>query len=53
MVREVVVTATAKFAAAVGFNDAVAGTEHCAPFGAPLQLSDAAPPMPAPPMESA
>ena len=53
MVREVVVTVTAKFAELLGFSGSLAGTEHCEPFGAPLQVSEAVPLIPAPPMERA
>ena len=33
--------------------ETVAGTEHTAPVGAPVQVSDAVPATPAPPIESA
>ena len=49
-VREVVVTVTLKFVGAVALTVTVAGTEQLAPVGAPVQLRDATPENPAPPM---
>lgn len=52
MVRDVVVTVTVKVAGEVALNASVAGTVHFAPIGAPLQLKEAVPEAPAPPIES-
>ena len=50
--RDVVVTATLKIEAALGLTDTVPGAEQIAPMGAPPQLNEAVPPVPAPPIES-
>jgi hypothetical protein len=50
-VRDVVVTLTVKFVDDVALNVCVAGTEHFAPVGAPVQLRVADPLNPAPPIE--
>jgi hypothetical protein len=52
VVLEVVVTLTLKSAAVVALTASVAGTTQVAPVGAPVQLSEAVPLIPAPPMES-
>jgi hypothetical protein len=50
--RAVVVTLTVKLVAAVPLNAIVAGTEQLAPVGAPLQLSEAVPLNPSPPIDN-
>ena len=50
--REVVVTLTVKVAGALASTFSVAGTEQVDPFGEPVQLSDAGPLIPLPPIES-
>lgn len=49
---EVVVTLTLKSVAVVALTASVAGTMQVAPVGAPVQLSEAVPLIPPPPMES-
>lgn len=51
MVRDVVVTVTLKGVEVVELNGSLAGTEHVAPSGAPVQVSDDVPLSPAPPIE--
>lgn len=51
IVRDVVVTVTVKAVVVVELNGWLEGTEHVAPSGAPVQLSDAVPLRPAPPIE--
>ena len=51
IVRDVVVTVTVKAVVVLALNGWLAGTVHVAPSGAPVQLSDAVPPSPAPPIE--
>ena len=51
--REVVVTLALKVEAEDAFSETVAGTEHTAPVGAPVQVNEAVPLIPEPPMESA
>jgi len=53
IVRDVVVTLTFKVAALVGLTLTVAGTEQTLPVGAPVQVNDAVPANPWPPIESA
>jgi hypothetical protein len=48
--RAVVVTLALKVEAVVALNVTLAGTEHVAPVGAPVQAREAVPLMPAPPM---
>lgn len=48
----VVLTVTAKVEAVLALAVIDAGTEQLAPVGAPLQLRETVPPIPAPPMES-
>jgi hypothetical protein len=50
--RDVVVTLTVKVAGTLAFTFSVAGTEQVAPFGKPVQLNAATPPIPLPPIES-
>jgi hypothetical protein len=50
--REVVVTLTVKVAGALASTFSVAGTEQVDPFGESVQLSDAGPLIPLPPIES-
>ena len=52
MVRDVVVTLTLKVAGTVELSDWLGGTEQFAPIGAPVQLKEAVPLIPAPPRES-
>ena len=47
----VVVTLTLNVEASVALTNAVSGTEQSAPLGAPPQLNEAVPPVPAPPIE--
>ena len=49
--REVVVTLTLKVAGAVELNGSLTGTEQVAPIGAPVQLNEAVPLIPEPPIE--
>ena len=51
-VRKVVGTLTLKVAGTVALNGSLAGTEQLAPVGEPVQLSDAVPLSPAPPIDS-
>jgi hypothetical protein len=51
-VGAVVVTFNLKFEAVTALTDSVAGTEQVASAGAPVQLSEAVPLMPPPPIES-
>jgi len=51
-VLDVVVTVTLKGAGTVALKGSLTGTEQFAPFGAPVQLNDAVPLIPAPPIES-
>ena len=51
-VRDVVVTLRLKVAGTVELNGSLAGTEQFAPVGEPVQLSDAVPLSPAPPIDS-
>lgn len=51
-VRAMVVTEAVKPDGALAFTVTVAGTEQVAPAGAPVQLNDTVPDMPAPPMAS-
>jgi hypothetical protein len=53
MVRDVVVTWTLKVAGVVELTGWLAGIEQFAPLGAPAQLKEAVPLIPAPPMDSA
>jgi hypothetical protein len=46
----VVVTETLNVAALVALTDIVVGTEQVAPAGAPVQMRDAVPLMPSPPI---
>jgi hypothetical protein len=50
--RDVVVTVTVKVAGAVELNGSLAGTGQFAPVGAPPQVKEAVPLIPAPPIES-
>jgi hypothetical protein len=50
-VRDVVVTLMAKTDELVALKGWFAGTMQVAPVGAPVQVTDADPPMPAPPIE--
>jgi hypothetical protein len=50
--RDVVVTLTEKLAGVLASTFSVRGTEQVAPFGKPVQLNEATPPIPLPPMES-
>ena len=52
MVRDVVLTVTVKVTGAVPLILKVLGSVQEAPFGAPVQVSEAVPPIPPPPMES-
>jgi hypothetical protein len=52
VVLAVVVTLTLESVAVVALTASVAGTTQVAPVGAPVQLSEAIPLIPAPPMES-
>jgi hypothetical protein len=52
VVRAVVVTETVTVDALFAVKVTVAGTEQVAPDGAPVQLSDAVPEIPAPPIVS-
>ena len=52
MVREVVVTETLNGEAVLVFRFTLDGSEQIAPAGAPVQLKDAVPLKPAPPMVS-
>jgi hypothetical protein len=52
IVRAVVVTLTTKVDAVVELNGSLTGTEQLAPVGAPVQLNEAVPVIPAPPMAS-
>jgi hypothetical protein len=52
MVRDVVVTETLNGVAVLAFMFMLDGTEQVAPVGAPVQVSEAVPLKPAPPMES-
>ena len=47
------VTLALKVEAEDAFSETVAGTEHTAPVGAPVQVNEAVPLIPEPPMESA
>ena len=49
-VREVVVTLTVNVETVAAFTFALTGTEQVAPLGAPVQLSEAVPLNPPPPM---
>ncbi len=51
-VRAAVGTETVKLDGALALTVTVAGTEQVAPAGAPVQVNDAVPDMPAPPMAS-
>ena len=51
-VRDLVVTLRLKVAGTVELNGSLAGTEQFAPVGEPVQLSDAVPLSPAPPIDS-
>jgi hypothetical protein len=53
VVREAVDTLRLKFAGVVAFTVSVAGTLQVAPWGAPIQLIEAVPPIPPPPRDSA
>jgi hypothetical protein len=48
----VVVTETVKVDGVLALTVAIAGTVHVAPVGAPVQLNEAVPAIPAPPMAS-
>jgi hypothetical protein len=50
--RDVVVTPTLKVVGAVELNGSLAGSEQFAPIGAPVQVKEAVPLIPAPPIES-
>jgi hypothetical protein len=50
--RDVVVTLTVKVAGALASTFSVGGTEQMAPFGEPVQLNEATPPIPLPPIKS-
>jgi hypothetical protein len=50
--RDVVVTLTLKVVGAVELNGSLAGAEQFAPIGAPVQVKEAVPLIPAPPIES-
>jgi hypothetical protein len=52
MVRDVVVTETLNGVAVLAFMFTLDGTEQVAPVGAPVQVSEAVPLNPTPPMES-
>ena len=52
VIRAVVVTVTVNFEAVTASTFSLAGSEHSAPLGAPVQVSDALPLRPPPPMES-
>ena len=52
VVRAVLVMFTVKFEAEVALTLVVAGTEHCAPVGAPVQLRATVPLNPVPPIAS-
>jgi hypothetical protein len=51
-VRAVVLTMTVNCVAVTASTVSLAGSEHTAPFGAPVQVSVAVPLKPPPPMES-
>jgi hypothetical protein len=51
IVRDVVVTETLKVDAVVPLTVTEEGTEHVAPWGAPVQVNDAVPPRSAPPID--
>jgi hypothetical protein len=51
-VREVVVTVTLNVVTVLASTDIVDGTEQLAPVGAPVQVKDAVPPAPPPPIVS-
>jgi len=51
IIRDVVVTLTLKVAGMVELNGSLVGTEQFTPIGAPVQLKEAVPEIPAPPME--
>ena len=52
-VRDVVVTLTLKVVGTVELSGSVLGIEQVAPVGAPVQLNEAVPLIPAPPIEKA
>jgi hypothetical protein len=52
-VPAVVLTLTLNFEAVVAFTDSVAGTEQVTSLGAPVQVNEAVPLIPLPPIESA
>ena len=52
VIRAVVLTVTVNFEAVTASTFSLAGSAHSAPFGAPVQVSDAVPLSPPPPIES-